>query len=132
MNQGGNNLVFPKTSYKLMSLVFEVHNKIGNKWREKDFCNAFETLLIREKISYKREKTVKIEFEGKPFATCRLDFIIDNRIILEFKKVWQLGNNEIKQALRYLDAANLKLAILINIRHTRVQYIRVVNPKIAN
>jgi len=134
MNQGGKKiireLIYPELSYKVMSVIFEVHNKVGNKWREIDFCNAIEIVLKREKMNYEREKKVSIEFEGSKFAECRLDFIIENKMILEVKKVWRLGDSEIKQALRYLDAAGLKLAIIVNIKHRRVQSTRVVNPKV--
>lgn len=137
MTQGGKNtddLIYPKLSYKVMSIIFEVHNKVGNKWREVEFCNAIETILKREGISYKREKKISLEFEGNKFAECRLDFIIEDKIIIEVKKVWRITDGEIKQALRYLDATGLKLAIIVNFKHKRIEYKRVVNPnvKIAN
>jgi len=131
MQKGGgdSNVVYPELSYKVMSVIFEVHNKIGNKWREIDFCNAIETLLIRENINYEREKSVSLEFEGRKFADCRLDFIIGSKIIVEVKKVWKITENEIKQVLRYLDVTGLRLAIIVNFKHRRIEYRRVINPK---
>jgi len=128
MEKGGSTIIYPELSYKIMSLVFEVHNKLGNKWREVDFCNAFETLLIREGLKYEREKKLDLEFEGRKFANCRLDFVIEEKIVLEFKKVWKITDNEIKQSLRYLDVTGLKLVIIINFKHKRIEYRRVVNP----
>ncbi len=81
MNKGGKinktELVYPELSYKIMSIIFEVHNKLGNKWREIDFCNAVEIALKRDKINYEREKVVSLEFEGSKFAECKLDFVIE-------------------------------------------------------
>ncbi|MFH1427048.1 MAG: GxxExxY protein [Patescibacteria group bacterium] len=131
MGQGGENkkiIIYPEISYEIMSIIFEAHNKVGNKWREIDFCNAIETLLIKRKINHEREKIVKLEFEGRKFADCRLDFIIENKIVLEVKKVWKITEGEIKQALRYLDATNFKLAIIVNFKHKRIEYRRVINP----
>ena len=125
-----NSIVFPELSYKIMSVIFEVHNKIGNKWREIDFCNAIETVFKKNGISYKREETIDLKFEGSKFAKCRLDFIIADKIILEVKKIWRLGDSEVKQALRYLETTNLKLAIIINFKHKRIDYIRVINSNI--
>lgn len=127
--EGGknNNLIYPDLSYEIMSVIFEVHNKVGNKWREIDFCNAIETVFKIKGMNYEREKKVSLDFEGHKFAECRLDFIVDNKIIIEVKKVWKIDDGEIKQALRYLEAAGLKLAIIVNYKHKKIQYLRVVN-----
>jgi GxxExxY protein len=133
MQKGGSNnigLVYPDLSYKAMSIIFEVHNKVGNKWREVDFCNAIETVLKREGVKHEREKKVSLEFEGSKFAECRLDFIIEGKIILEIKKVWKITDGERQQALRYLEATGLKLAIVINFKHKRIEYRRVINSRI--
>lgn len=129
MQGGKSNLIYPELSYEIMSVVFEVHNKVGNKWREIDFCNAVEAILKIKGINYEREKKVSLDFEGHKFAECRLDFIIDNKIIIEVKKVWKIDDGEIKQALRYLEASCLKLAIVVNYKHKKIQYCRVVNPR---
>lgn len=135
MKQGGakiSGLIYPELSYKIMSVIFEVHNKVGNKWREIDFCNAIEIVLKRDKINYEREKKVAMEFEGSKFAECRLDFIIEKKIVVEVKKIWKIGEGEIKQTLRYLDATNLKLAIITNIKHNKIEYRRIINPNSLN
>ena len=129
--QGGkdNNLIYPELSYEIMSIIFDVHNRVGNKWREIDFCNAIEAILKIKGINYEREKKVSLDFEGQKFAECRLDFVIDNKIIIEVKKVWKIDDGEIKQALRYLEATGLKLAIIVNYKHKKIQYRRVVNAR---
>ncbi len=132
MQQGGGktDLIYPDLSYKVMSVIFEVHNKVGNKWREIDFCNVIGAVLKREKINYEREKKVSLKFEGSKFAECRLDFIIEGKIILEIKKVWKITEGEIKQVLRYLETTGLRLAIVVNFKHKRIEYRRVVNSQI--
>jgi len=49
------------------------------------------------------------------------------KIILELKKVWAITSNDIKQVLRYLEATNLKLSIIANFKHNRLQYRQVLN-----
>jgi GxxExxY protein len=56
-----------------------------------------------------------------------IDFIIDNKIILEIKKVWKITQDDIKQVLRYLKATKLRLAIIANFRHKRLEYRRVIH-----
>lgn len=129
-NKANNEIVYSELSWRLMSAIFEVHNKIGNKWREQDFKNALEIIFKKNNISYEREKLFSLNFEGEKFADCKVDFLIEGKIILEIKKIWKITEQEIKQVLRYLDATNLKLAIIANFKYSKIQYKRVVNPKV--
>jgi len=119
-------LLYPELSYLLMGILFEVHNKLGTKYQEKHYQKAIETKLKTLNIPYQREVKVVVNFEGETLGEFYLDFIIDNKIILEIKKVWKLTKDDIKQVLRYLEATNLKLAILANFKYKRLQYKRIV------
>jgi len=125
-NTNMDKVVYPELSYIIMGILFEVHNKLGTKYQEKHYQRAIETKLKQSKISYKREMEVGIDFENEKLGDFYLDFIVDNKIILETKKVWQITQDDIKQVLRYLDATNLKLAIIANFKHKRLEYRRVL------
>jgi len=56
-----------------------------------------------------------------------VDFIIDNKIVLELKKVWKITQDDIKQVLRYLKATGLKLGIIANFKYQRLEFRRVLN-----
>jgi len=120
-------LVYPKLSYTIMGILFEVHNKLGTKYQEKHYQRAIETKLESLGIPYKREAKVDIEFEGKSLGTFYVDFIVDNKIILEVKKTWKITQDDVKQVLRYLEVTGLKLAIIANFRHKRLEYRRVLH-----
>jgi len=110
-----------------MGILFEVHNKLGTKYQEKHYQNAVEIKLKELNIPYQKEKKVNVKFENKDLGEFYVDFIIDNKIILELKKIWKITEDEIKQVLRYLDAVNLKLGIVANFKHKRLDYYRVLN-----
>jgi len=120
-------LVYPELSYILMGILFEVHNKLGTKYQEKHYQKAIEIKLKELKIPYQREVKVEIEFGHENLGDFFLDFIIDNKIVLEIKKVWQITQDDIKQVLRYLKATKLKLGIIANFRHKRLEYRRIIN-----
>jgi len=120
-------LIYPELSYMLMGILFEVHNKLGTKYQEKHYQKAVETKLKELNIPYAREKQVKVEFNGENIGDFFVDFVIDKKIILELKKIWKITQDDIKQVLRYLDALNLKLAIIANFKHKRLEYRRILN-----
>jgi GxxExxY protein len=68
-------------------------------------------------------------YKGKPLAEFGLDLIAGERVILELKPVSELTKLHEQQALSYLKATGLPLAIVINFGAERVQYSRIVNTK---
>ena len=127
-------IVYPEESYKIMGVLFEAHNKLGTKYQEKHYQRAVETKFIEYNIPHKKEVEVKINFGNRELGTFFLDFVVFNKVILELKKVNFISRDDIKQALRYLDAMKLKLCILANFKYKKLEYKRIINPKkdIAN
>lgn len=122
-----NKLIHPELSYVLMGILFEIHNKLGTKYQEKHYQKAVEIKLKELKIPYQREAKVNIEFDGEELGEFFIDFIIDGKIILELKRIWKITADDIKQVLRYLKATNLKLGIIVNFRHNRLESRRILN-----
>jgi len=104
-----------------------VHNKLGNKYQEKHYQRAIEIKLKELGLSYKREQRVDVKFDNDKLGEFLLDFVIDDKIILELKTIWRITQDDVKQVLRYLEATKLKLAIIANFKHQRLEYRRVLN-----
>ena len=124
----GKRIVLAEESYKLMKLLFEIHNKLGTVYKEKNYQDAVEEILKREKISYEREKRITLEFEDLKISDFFADFVIDNKILLEVKAEKFITQNDIRQILRYIKSANLPLGIIVNFRRDRLEYKRLINP----
>lgn len=120
-------LVYKDLSYKLNGLCFEVQNKLGTKFQEKHYVRAVCNLLRREKVPYQIEVPFEVRFEGMLLGTFRADLVVDEKILFEFKTIDRLTNDHRMQLLRYLQALDLKLALLINFRNRPLQVWRVVN-----
>lgn len=121
------DLVYPEDSYEIIGLAMEVHRNLGNIYQEKHYQKVFEEKL---KMPHIREKKIKVKTkDGCEIGDFFIDFVIKNKIILEFKRVNFIHYNDVKQVLRYLDATGLKLGIIINFKLNKLQYKRVINPR---
>jgi len=120
-------LIYPELSYILMGVLFEVHNKLGTKYQEKHYQRAIEIKLKELKIPYQKELSIDIDFENEKIGKLFIDFLIENKIVLEIKKTLVITKDHIKQVLRYLNALNLKLGIIANFQHKKLEYVRVLN-----
>mgnify|MGYP001602892494 FL=1 len=125
-------IILKDESYRLMGLLFEIHNKLGSVYKEKNYQDAIEAILEREKIPFEREKNITLKFDNLDVSDFFADFIIDNKIILEIKATQFITQEDIRQILRYIKSANLPLGIIVNFRSGELEYKRVINPKFDN
>lgn len=121
------DIIYKNLSYKIVGLAYEIFNSIGSELKEKIYANAFEELLIREKISYKREVYYPIKINDKVIGKGFFDLFIDNKIIVELK----CGNQKYKEAcnqlFQYLKMSDIKLGIIIRFTKDGVKIKRIPN-----
>lgn len=123
-------LIYPELSYKIMGVLFSIHNDLGPAYTEKQYQKAIELQLKKHNIKYEKEKPIQLSYENSKIGDFFADFIIENKIILEIKTVKFIRPEDIKQVLKYLENLNLKLGLLVNFRKERLQYKRIINNKI--
>ncbi len=122
-----NKIIYPELSYQLNGVLFEAKRRVGRFGNEKQCCDAIEALLQERKISYVREKILPESFESEKPGRHKIDYLIDNKIILEVKTKPFVTKNDYYQCMRYLAAMNLKLCILVNMRPYYIRPKRILN-----
>jgi len=111
---------------KVIGAAYEVSNVLGAGFLEK----LYETALIEELglrgIRAKPQVLFPVTYKGKHIGTYMADLVVEGRLLVEVKCVDQLGNEQLAQCLNYLKASGIKLGLLINFRHPKVEWRRVV------
>lgn len=123
------SLVHPELSYRIVGILFEVHNRLGGNFEEKYYQRAVEKLLALNKLKFNKELKADISFEGDRIGKYFLDFLVEDKIILELKAVPRMLPIHFRQVRSYLKVKNLQLGILANFRGEKLSYKRVLNPK---
>jgi GxxExxY protein len=116
-------------SYTIMQAAFEVHNTLGPGFPEKIYEEAMARELPARGVEIERQKRVVVKYKGEPLGEFFLDNVANKRVILEYKAVSEIARIHEQQALSYLKATGLELAIVINFGAERVQSSRVVYTK---
>lgn len=70
-----------------------------------------------------------IMYEGIQVGTRRVDFLIENEIMVELKAVIELEDVHLNQAKNYLEAYNVETGLLINFGAKSLQFKRLFNKK---
>lgn len=120
-------VVYKELSYKIVGVLFEVYNELGYGYKEIYYEKAVAIYFDRQKINYERQPMYRIKLMGEDLGKKYLDFLVDNKIILELKKGNYFSRSNIEQVKEYLKVTNKKLAILANFTSNGVKFMRILN-----
>ncbi|MDD2656845.1 MAG: GxxExxY protein [Patescibacteria group bacterium] len=132
MNQGGGKLkrkdiLYPELSYTINGALFEVFRQMGGGHREKYYQKAVSLALKKRGLEFQEQFYIPVKFDNNVVGKYYLDFLIEDKIVLELKR----GNihviNNIDQVKEYLSALNLKLAIIASFTFDGVKSNRILN-----
>lgn len=99
----------------VVDICFKIHSKYGTGLFESVYDGIFDFEWRKTGITFVRQQGIKVIHEGIDMGFGFIpDFIIDNKLILEFKSVETLIEVHYKQLLTYLRLTNIKLGLLIN------------------
>ena len=122
-------LIFPELSYKIVGLLFDVHNQLGGGHREKYYYKALRILFKKHKLAFKEQLNSPLNFNGNKIGDYFMDFLIENQIVLEIKTGERFKMKDINQVYSYLKSSNLKLGILANFTKGGIRFKRILNIK---
>lgn len=111
-----DKVLFKNLSYKICGLCFGIHNVLGRFRNEKQYADALEKLLLENRIKYEREYVIPESFDGEKAARNRVDFLIEDSVLLDLKAKRVITKEDYFQMRRYLASANKRLGMLINFR----------------
>ncbi len=126
--ENNNKVIYKDLSYKIVGVLFEVYNNLGAGLQEKYYERAVAESFKKKNILYKRQVPFKIVYKGKNIGRYFLDFIVEDKIILELKRGEHFSRKYIEQIKGYLAVTNMKLAILAHFTSRGVKIFRAFNP----
>ena len=121
------DIIYKDLSFKIVGMAMKVHGQLGYGFLEKVNENALSILLRRARLKVQIQHPITVHFEGEVVGQFFADMLVEDKIILELKVAERISSAHKSQALNYLKATGLKLAIIINFGPTKLENYRVVN-----
>lgn len=120
------NLLHKELAYRIIGIAMQVHNELGHGFMEKVYENAMMVLLRREGIKAFQQVPITVKFLDEIVGEYFSDIFVDDKVICELKSVDDISNVHRAQALNYLKAKGLELAIILNFRKEKLEFERLV------
>lgn len=119
-------------TYKIIGCAMEVHKNLGNGFQEVVYQRAMAIEMSLQNIAFSREHEMKIQYKGFEVGTRRVDFFVEDKIMVEIKALINLEDVHLAQAMNYVEAYGLEIGLLINFGAKSLQHKRVHNNKYLN
>ena len=116
-------------THQIIGCAMKVHCVLGSGFQEVIYQRALAIELRKQGLYFKREMIMEIFYDEIKIGTRRVDFFIEDEIMLELKAVSQLDDAHLAQAINYLEVYNLPSGLLINFGAKSLVYKRTYNTK---
>lgn len=114
-------------THKIIGCAMKVHRTLGNGFQELIYQRALAIEMEKQGLNFRREMEMVIYYEGIDIGTRRVDFFVEDLIMVELKALINLEKVHIAQAINYCEAYNLPVGLLLNFGAKSLEFKRVYN-----
>jgi len=112
---------------RIIGCAMKVHSFLGNGFQEVIYQRALEIEMSLDGLKFEREKEMPVMYKGYEIGTRRVDFFVENKIMVELKALIQLEDVHLAQGKNYLEAYNMEVGLLINFGAKSLEFKRLFN-----
>ena len=112
---------------KIIGCAMKVHSTLGNGFQEVIYQRALAIEMTKQGLGFQREMEMTIFYESEDIGTRRVDFFVEDNIMIELKALIALEDVHLAQAMNYCQAYNLPIGLLINFGAKSLEFKRVYN-----
>lgn len=124
-----NNYKYSDLTEKIIGCAINVHSALGNGFQEVIYQRALVIEMQDAGLAFEREKEMPVFYKNQQIGTRRVDFFVENKILVELKAIINLEDVHLAQAINYLEAFNMEIGLLINFGSKSLEFKRVTNNK---
>jgi GxxExxY protein len=119
-------MIHEELSGKIIGAAMTVLNELGPGLDEKIYERALVIELRKLGHAVEQQRAFPVHYSGELVGTLVPDTIIDGLVVADPKVVEAFNDTHLRQMIGYLAVTKLKLALLLNFKHAKLQWKRVV------
>lgn len=119
-------MIHEEISGAIIGAAMAVLNELGPGLDEKIYERALVIELRKRGHAVEQQKSHAVYYGGELVGTLIPDLILDNRVIADPKVVESFSDTHVRQMIGCLAITKLSLALLLNFKHAKLQWKRIV------
>ncbi|WP_312137369.1 GxxExxY protein [Sphingobacterium sp.] len=104
--------------------------RIGDWVQELIYQRALAEEFQLQNIGFQRELEMALLYKGVGIGSRRVDFLVENLVLVELKAISELTHVHLAQGKNYLEAYQIQTGLLINFGSSKLEFRRLYNNKI--
>lgn len=126
MDANGRELVLKDETHAIVGCAMEVLNGIGHGLHEKPYENALSVEFAHRGIPFVQQPRFPVTWRNVKVGEFVPDLIAFDRIVVDTKTIQGITAHERGQILNYLRITRLPLGLILNFKHRRLEWERIV------
>lgn len=125
-NKPSERFLLKQETHAIIGCAFEVLNGIGHGLNEKCYENALVVEFGLRQIEYSQQRQFEVVYKQKRVGLFIPDLIAFDQVIVDAKVIDRITDHERGQMLNYLRITKLRVGLILNFKHARLEWERVV------
>lgn len=119
-------ILYKEQTFAVIGAAMEVHNILGPGFLEAVYQTALERELTLRNIPFEQKVKLPVTYKDVTVGVYEADLVIDGKFVVEIKAGSKLNSSHQAQAMHYLAATGLRLALLLNFGAGSLEHRRVI------
>lgn len=119
-------------THKIIGCAMQVHTTLGNGFQEVIYQRALAIEFTHQGIPFAREMEMELFYRAQSIGTRRVDFFVEDKVMVEIKAIEKLEDMHKAQAINYCEAYKIADGLLINFGTKSLEFKRVYNKNLVH
>jgi len=124
MDTNKHELFLKEEAYQIVGSAIEVLNTLGHGLLEKPYEQALAVEFGLQNIPFQQQPRFNVLYKNVKVGEYIPDLIVFEKIVVDTKVIDRITAHEEGQMLNYLKITRLKLGLILNFKHAKLEHKR--------
>ena len=129
MDANGRELILKEEVYAVVGCAIEVLNVRGHGLHEKIYENCLCVEFGLRGVPYTQQERHRVMYKGEVVGEYVPDLVVQGKLIVDTKTIDRITDHERGQMLNYLRITGLSAGVILNFKHAKLEWERLVLTK---
>jgi len=126
MDTNKHELFLKDEVFQVVGCAMEVLNELGHGLLEKPYENSLVVEFGLCSVPFQQQPRFDVLYKGISVGEYIPDLITHNQLVVDTKVIDRITDHEIGQMMNYLKITGLKVGLIINFKHAKLEWKRIV------